>query len=113
VLLRSSIDRQRTEFEHEIEQLQQVHSEHKDEMEALMEVERSMLGKMKGLTKERDDLYKESVAIENKIDSFATKKETALDLISRAKSRLPTLEQTLGELLLETEDISFSEKELQ
>lgn len=108
----ATIDRQHAEFKQGIEQLQQVHAEYKDEMEALMEVERNMLGKMKGLTKGRDDLYKESVAIENKIDSFVTKTETALDLISRAKSRLPTLEQTLGELLLETEGVAFSETEL-
>lgn len=77
-----------------------------------MEVEDNMLGKRKGLTEERDALYRESVDIENKVDTVSTKMETNLDLISRAKSRLPTLEETLGEMLIETQDYEFSQDEL-
>ena len=106
------IERKEKEYSSEIKELQKIYSENKDKMEALMEVERSMLGKMKGLTKERDELYKESVEIENKIDSFSTKMETSLDLISRAKSRLPTLEQTLAEMMLETENYEFEGEEI-
>lgn len=106
------IENNEEEYNSEIKELRDVYSENKDKMEALMEVEKNMLGKMKGLTKERDEMYKESLEIENKIDSFSTKMETSLDLISRAKSRLPTLEQTLAELLMETENYEFNEKEL-
>ena len=107
-----AIDSQREEYRAEIAQLKQVHEENQENMEALMEVEDKMLGKRKGLTEERDTLYRESVDIENKIDSISTKMETNLDLISRAKARLPTLEETLGELLMETQDYEFSEDEL-
>jgi len=107
-----AIDSQREEYQAEIERLKKVHEENQEKMEALMEVEDNMLGKRKGLTEERDALYRESVDIENKIDSISTKVETNLDLISRAKSRLPTLEETLGELLIETQDYEFSQDEL-
>lgn len=109
--LREILDKEK-EFSSQIKELQKIYSENKDKMEALMEVERTMLGKMKGLTKERDDLYRESVEIENKIDSLSTKMETSLDLISRAKSRLPTLEQTLAEMMLETENYEFEGEEI-
>jgi len=65
-----------------------------------------------GKFEEAIDCFRESVEIENKIDSLSTKMETSLDLISRARARLPTLEQTLAELMLETEGIEFDEKEL-
>jgi len=106
------IDRKEKEYTSEIKELNKSYRENKDKMEALMEVERNMLGKMKGLTKERDRLYRESVEIENKIDSLSAKMETSLDLISRAKARLPTLEQTLAEMMLETEGIEFDDKEI-
>ncbi len=106
------ITKKEKEYSSQIKELNALYRENKDKMEALMEVERNMLGKMKGLTKERDRLYRESVEIENKIDSLSTKMETSLDLISRAKSRLPTLEQTLAEMMIETEDVKFDEKEL-
>ncbi len=107
-----AIDSQREEYQAEIAQLKKIHQENQDNMEALMEVEDKMLGKRKGLTEGRDALYRETVDIENKIDSISTKMETNLDLISRAKARLPTLEETLGELLMETQDYEFSEDEL-
>lgn len=108
----AAIQQQEEDHQREIKELQKVHAQHKDQMEALMEVEKKMLGTMKGLTKERDDLYKESVDIENKIDTLTTKMETSLDLISRARSRLPTLEQALADLLMETEGVEFTEQKL-
>ncbi|HDS59050.1 MAG TPA: chromosome segregation protein SMC [Thermoplasmatales archaeon] len=108
----AAIERQQEDHQREIRELQEVHAQHRDQMEALMEVEKKMLGKMKGLTKERDELYRESVDIENKIDTLATKMETHLDLVSRAQSRLPTLEQTLAELLMETEGLEFKDQKL-
>ncbi|HHH78142.1 MAG TPA: hypothetical protein ENL18_02895, partial [Thermoplasmatales archaeon] len=109
----NEIDRKEREYSSSIKELDKLYRENKDRMEALMEVERNMLGKMKGLTGERDRLYRESVEIENKIDSLSTKMETSLDLISRARARLPTLEQTLAEMMLETEGIEFDDKEIE
>ncbi len=106
------IEEQNKEFSTQIKELERIHSESKEKMESLMEVERQMLGKMKGLTKERDGLYKEIVEIENKIDMLSTKMETNLDLISRAKSRLPTLEQALADVVMEVKDIKIDEKEI-
>ena len=106
------IEKRSKEFSIQLKELKRMHSESKEKMESLMEVERQMLGKMKGLTQERDELYKEIVEIENRIDMLSTKMETSLDLISRAKSRLPTLEQALAEVVMEAEGIEIDEKNI-
>ena len=81
-----------------------------NELKAYEEIERKMLSKTKGLTEERDKLYREIVELENRIEALSTKIETAIDLISRAKARLPTLESALAEVM----DIKyeFNEKDL-
>jgi chromosome segregation protein len=68
-----------------------------DELKALMTVEESMSGKTKELVMERDKLYKKTIGIENELETFNTKAESYLDLITRAKYRLPTLEDSLKE----------------
>ena len=57
-----------------------------------------MTGEIKGLSEERDKIYKETVTIENDIDKINTRIESYYDLISRAKYRLPTLDATVEEL---------------
>ncbi len=77
--------------------------ESNNELKAYEEIERKLLSKTKGLTEERDKLYREIVELENRMESLSTKIETAIDLISRAKARLPTLESALAEVM----DIKF------
>ncbi len=69
------------------------------ELKTYQEMERKLLSKTKGLSEERDALYKEIVELENRIDGLSAKIETAIDIISRAKARLPALESALAEYM--------------
>jgi chromosome segregation protein len=89
----------------DVETLKQTIQEHKEtrakrqnELKALMTVEETMTGKTKELAVERDTLYKKTVGIENELETISTKTESYLDLIARAKYRLPTLYDSLKEL---------------
>ena len=57
-----------------------------------------MSGKVKEFAVKRDEVYKKTVTIENELDKVNTRAESYLDLVSRAKYRLPTLEDSVKEL---------------
>jgi chromosome segregation protein len=78
-------------------ELKQTRAKGQDELKALMTVEESMSGKTKELAVERDKLYKKTVGIENELETINTKAESYLDLVARAKYRLPTLEDSKKE----------------
>ncbi len=78
-------------------ELKQTRAKGQDELKALMTVEESMSGKTKELAVERDKLYKKTVGIENELETINTKAESYLDLVARAKYRLPTLEESKKE----------------
>ena len=63
-----------------------------------MNVEKQMTDKVKDLTADRDDIYKKTVNVENELDKINTRIESYLDLVTRAKYRLSTLEETIREL---------------
>lgn len=98
------------EIEKELEKEEKNYDESVNELRIYEEMERKLLSKTKGLTKERDELYKEIIEIENKIDNLSTKIETSIDLISKAKARLPTLESALAEIM--EINYEFNEEEL-
>jgi chromosome segregation protein len=81
-----------------IKELKESRSKYHDELRALMHVEEQMTGKMKDYTVDRDKIYKKTVTIENELDKMNTRIESYYDLISRAKYRLPTLEDAIKEL---------------
>ena len=81
-----------------IEELKQSRSNYRDELKALMAVEEQMTGKIKELSANRDKIYRETVSVENDLDRINTRIESYYDLISRAKYRLPTLEDAVREL---------------
>ncbi len=81
-----------------IEELKNSRSSYRDELKALMSVEEKMTGKIKDLSVERDGIYKKTVTTENELDKINTRVESYFDLISRAKYRLPTLEDAVKEL---------------
>ncbi len=87
-----------SEYKKNIEELKIKREKVRDELNALMKVEEKMTGKIKGLSENRDKLYKETVKIENDLDKINTRVESYYDLISRAKYRLPTLDSTIKEL---------------
>ena len=84
--------------ESSIEELKQSRSNYRDELKALMAVEEQMTGKIKELSANRDKIYRETVSAENDLDKINTRIESYYDLISRAKYRLPTLEDAVREL---------------
>ncbi len=63
-----------------------------------MAVEEQMTGKVEKFAGKRDEVYKKTVSIETELDKINTRAESYLDLISRSKYRLPTLEDTVKEL---------------
>jgi len=85
-------------YKESIKGLKESRAGYHDELNALMTVEEQMTGKMKDLTAKRDEIYKNSVSIENELDKLNTRVESYYDLISRAKYRLPTLDSTIQEL---------------
>jgi len=86
------------EHKKSIEELKNSRSSYRDELKALMTVEEKMTGKMKDLTVKRDEIYKKTVSVENDLDKINTRVESYYDLISRAKYRIPTLEDAVKEL---------------
>ena len=85
-------------FKTSIEELKESRAKYHDELKALMNVEENMSGKIKDLSENRDKIYKETITIENELDKINTRVESYYDLISRAKYRLPTLEDSIKEL---------------
>jgi len=91
-------DNEIEKFKNSIEELKQSRNSFRDELKALMTVEEQMTGKVKGLTVKRDGIYKKTVTIENELDKINTRIESYYDLISRAKYRIPTIEDSIKEL---------------
>ena len=81
-----------------IKELKDSRSSYRDELKAFMTVEEKMTGKIKDLTVKRDEIYKKTVTVENELDKINTRGESYYDLISRAKYRLPTLEDAVKEI---------------
>jgi len=81
-----------------IQESKESRSTYRNELKALMKVEEQMTGKIKELASQRDVIYKKTVTIENELDKSDTRGESYYDLISRAKYRLPTLEDSIKEL---------------
>ncbi len=85
-------------YKNSIKELKESRSKYRDELKALMNVEEKITGKMKDFTIKRDEIYKKTITIENELDKINTRVESYYDLISRAKYRTPTLEETIKEL---------------
>jgi chromosome segregation protein len=81
-----------------VQNLKETRAKGQDELKALMTVEQTMSGKTKELALERDKVYKKTIGIENELETINTKAESYLDLIARAKYRLPTLDDSMKEL---------------
>lgn len=111
--IKGKIENNRRKIEEIKEEIRKEDGNYKENLSQLKtyeEIEKKLLAKTKDLSTERDELFKEITQLEKEIDAIATKIETAIHLISRAKARLPTLESSLAELM----DIKheFKEEEL-
>jgi len=81
-----------------VQELKETRGKNQNELKALMAVEETMSGKVKELALERDTIYKKTVGIESELETINTKVESYLDLVARAKYRLPTLEDSIKEI---------------
>jgi len=91
-------EKQINEFKENIKELKEKRSGFKNELNALMKIEEKMTGKIKEFTQKRDGIYRKTVTIENELDKINTRVESYYDLISRAKYRIPTLDDAINEL---------------
>ena len=94
----TDIDTEVQSLKQTIQELKAQRTQGQDELKTLMTVEETMSGKTRELAVERDRLYKKTIGIENELETLSTKTESYIDLITRAKYRLPTLEDSLKEL---------------
>ena len=91
-------EKQINEFKKGVTELKEKRAVFKNELNALMKVEENMTGKIKEYTQKRDGIYRKTVTIENELDKINTRVESYYDLISRAKYRIPTLDDAIKEL---------------
>ncbi len=94
----STLDADVNDLKKAIQELKETRAKTQNELQTLMTVEETMSGKTRQLALERDSVYKKTLGIENELESLNTKTESYLDLITRAKYRLPTLEDSLRDL---------------
>jgi len=92
---KNKVEEMKTMLENE----KKKYNENKNKLMTMKEIETKITGKAKELSIERDKIYREIIELENRIDGISTKIETAIDLISRAKARIPTLEMALAEVI--------------
>ena len=85
------------EKESEIENLKLKKDQSREELETLISIETTTTSKLKDLSEKKERIYREMVKIETEIDKISTRIESYVDLISRTKYRLSTLEESLKE----------------
>lgn len=73
----------------------------KAEVEALMKLERKATGSLKGLQEAKDKAYATIMDLKLKLEKGQDRMETHFGLVTKEKSRLPSLEEALGEAMVE------------
>ena len=74
------------------------------EVDALMKMERKATSGLKDLRDKKDKAYKDLIDLKSKMDKIADRMETQFALITNAKSKLPALEESLGEAMVEMDE---------
>ena len=92
------LEKEMSDREKEIEKLKGRKSEDMEKLEALISLESSKAMKIKGLSEEKERIYREMVRLETEMDKVSTRIESYVDLISRARYRLDSLEDALKEM---------------
>jgi chromosome segregation protein len=91
----------RIQFEKDLEEFQAKHKKASAEVDALMAMERKATTAVRGLQDKKDKQYKDLIDVKNKMEKIGDRMETHYGLIVNAKSKLPGLEENLGEALIE------------
>ena len=95
-----------------LDSLNKEREKFKEELSALINLETKMTGKVKGLSEEKEKVYRDMVSLETEIDKINTRIESYGDLIARAEYRIPTIEATLKEVEREVSLYDLSEKDI-
>lgn len=85
----------------DVKKLSTAYTKAKAEVEALMKMERKATGSLKGLQDAKDKAYAEIMDLKMKMEKAQDRLETHFGLITSQKSKLPTLEEALGEAMVE------------
>lgn len=85
----------------EAKKLGSLHGKAQAEVEALMKMERKATGSLKGLQDAKDKAYAEILEAKMKMEKAQDRLETHFGLITSQKSKLPSLEEALGEAMVE------------
>ncbi|MGB0653360.1 MAG: chromosome segregation protein SMC [Thermoplasmatota archaeon] len=88
----------------DVERYGQAHQKARAELEALMKMEAKASGALKKLQEARDKAYQKLVDLKAKMDGVADRRETHFSLITKAKAKLPALEEELAEALIELKE---------
>ncbi len=86
------------DYKQQIKDAQKKRDELENNIQALAHVQGKISTTIKDFTIKRDQIYKETISIEHDLDTINTRVESYYDLISRAKFRLPTLDDAMKEL---------------
>lgn len=99
-------DRQRGRERHkdEITRYTEAHKKAQTELDALMKMEHKATASIKGLRDKKDAAYQALVDLKAKKDKVQDRMETQSALITNAKGKLPSLEESLGEAMVELEE---------
>lgn len=93
-----------TKLADDLKKFAAAHAKAKAEVEAIMKMEKKATGALKGLNEQRDRAYKDLTDLKARIDKVADRVEVTFGLTSSAKSKLPILEEALGDARMELQE---------
>lgn len=91
----------RARHEEDLKRYSEAMKKAQAEVDALMAMERKATKSLRGLQEKKDKAYQQLVDLKAKMDKIADRMETHYGLIANAKSKLPNLEEQLGEAMVE------------
>jgi chromosome segregation protein len=80
------------------------------EVEALLKMQRKATGSVKGLQDAKDKAYQDLVDLKARMDKVADRMETLFGMVANANAKLPSLEEALGEALVDLQENPFEPK---
>lgn len=94
----------RAKLEEQLADLEAKHEKADAEVEALMKMERKATASLGGLRDKKDAVHEEITDLRVKMEKVSDRMETHYGLILNLKSKLPAIEETLGEAKIELKE---------
>jgi chromosome segregation protein len=101
----------RSKFEAELKELQVKHTQAKSDVEALMKMEKEATKGLRALSEKRDVTYRQLTDLQAQMEKFQDRMETHYGLLMNQKAKLPSLEEQLGEALVELREFPLPAEE--